>query len=124
MPTIKPFAAVRYARRPGLDFSTVIAPPYDVLTAAGKAALQTANPHNIVTVDFPHPIQKQLGPPNAYADAAITLRAWLNSGVLVQDVRPALYPYTQVYDYHDHTFHRRAFFALVKLSPFGEGHVV
>ncbi len=124
MPTLRPFSAIRYARRSDLDFNQVIAPPYDVLSAQDKANLQAQDPHNIVTIDFPHPVQKQLGPDNVYADAAITLRAWLSSGILIQDSRPAFYPYTQTYSHHDRTFHRRGFFALVRLSPFGAGHVV
>ena len=38
MASIRPFAAIRYANRPNLRFSDVIAPPYDVLDDAGKAA--------------------------------------------------------------------------------------
>src|SRR5690242_13466053 len=35
--TIRPFAGIRYANRPDIDFSSVIAPPYDVLDETGKA---------------------------------------------------------------------------------------
>src|SRR6266705_3554443 len=37
---------------------------------------------------------------------------------------PDFYPYMQTYDHAGRTVHRRGFFALVRLSPFGEGHVV
>ncbi len=42
MARIRPFAGIHYARRPELNFSNVIAPPYDVLDEKGKARLQAA----------------------------------------------------------------------------------
>ena len=124
MASIRPFAAVRYASRPGLNFADVIAPPYDVLDDRGKAALQARHPHNIVTVDFPHTAPKTAGPDDVYEQAAITFGAWLKSGVLRRDERRALYPYTQTFDHNGRTLHRRGFIALVRLSPFGQGQVV
>ena len=44
--------------------------------------------------------------------------------MLQQDRRAALYPYSQTFSYHGKIFHRKGFIALVKLSPFGGGHVV
>jgi uncharacterized protein (DUF1015 family) len=124
MAHIRPFAAIRYANRPDLNFSNVIAPPYDVINDAGKAALQAKHPHNIVTVDFPYTVPKTAGPDSAYDHAAITFKSWLSAGVLKRDQRRALYPYTQVYEHNGRTLHRRGFIALVRLSPFGEGQVV
>jgi uncharacterized protein (DUF1015 family) len=124
MPDIRPFAGIRYAHRPDLDLSKLIAPPYDVLNDAQKAALQSRHANNIVTIDLPFTPPKSVGPDEVYAKANMTLRAWLSAGILVQDRRAAIYPYTQVFGHHGKTFHRRGFIALVKLSPFGEGHVV
>jgi uncharacterized protein (DUF1015 family) len=124
MASIRPFAAVRYAARPGMQFSDVIAPPYDVLDDRGKAALQARHPHNVVTVDFPYTVPKTAGPDDVYEQAAITFNAWLHAGVLKRDERRALYPYTQSFEHHGRTMHRRGFIALVRLSPFGQGQVV
>ena len=124
MPDIRPFAGIRYARRPDLELSRLIAPPYDVLDDAQKAALQARHANNIVTVDLPFTPPKKVGPDEVYAKAHTTLRAWLSAGILVQDRRAAIYPYTQSFTHHGKVFHRRGFIALVKLSPFGEGHVV
>jgi uncharacterized protein (DUF1015 family) len=124
MPDIRPFTGIRYARRPELDLSKLIAPPYDVLDDAQKAVLQARHANNIVTVDLPFTPPKSVGPDEVYAKANTTLKAWRSAGILVQDRRAAIYPYTQVFEHHGKTFHRRGFIALVKLSPFGEGHVV
>src|SRR5207244_8681540 len=98
--------------------------PYDVLDERGKAALVAKHPHNIVSIDLPHLPPKTVGPDAVYEKANITLEAWLDSGVLIQDPRPALYPYMQSYEHNGKIFHRRGFFALVRLAPFGEGHVI
>src|SRR5438477_5092233 len=114
--TIRPFTGIRYAARPELDFSSVIAPPYDVLDEAGKAALQAKHPNNIVNVDLPWLPPKTVGPDEAYERANVTLQAWLSAGILKRDPRPAIYPYTQSYDHAGKTFHRRGLIATVRLS--------
>ena len=124
MARLRPFSAIRYARRPSLHFSNVIAPPYDVLDERGKAALQAKDAHNIVSVDLPHLPPKTVGPDETYEKANIHLQSWIDAGVLIQDPRPALYPYMQSFEHHGRTFHRHGFFALVRLSPFGKGDVV
>ncbi len=115
---------IRYSRRKQIDFSQVIAPPYDVLDEDGKAKLQARHPNNIVTVDLPHLPPKSVGPDATYEKAAMTLQSWLAGGVLEKDARAALYPYTQTYEHSGRAFHRRGFLAAVRLSPFGKGEVV
>jgi uncharacterized protein (DUF1015 family) len=121
---IRPFAGVHYANQPGGDISAVIAPPYDVLDIAGRGTLQAKHPQNVVNIDLPHLPAKAAGPDEVYARANVTLNAWLRSGVLRKDVRPALYPYAQSYEHAGRRFHRRGFIALVRLSPFSAGEVV
>src|SRR2546430_15547824 len=110
MVNIRPFTAIHYARQGDLDLSKVIAPPYDVLDERGKAALVARHPHNIVSIDLPHLPPKTVGPDAVYEKANVTLEAWLDSGVLIQDPLPALYPYMQSYEHNGKIFHRRASF--------------
>lgn len=128
MAQLRPFPAIRYARRGGtnktFDVSNLIAPPFDVQDEASKAALSAKDPHNIVYVDLPHIPPKAAGPIEKYRGANATLDSWLDSGTLIQDPRPGFYPYTQTFEHRGRTAHRRAFYALVRLSPFGKGEVV
>lgn len=124
MASIRPFAGIHYARRKELNFSNAIAPPYDVLDEAGKAALEAREAHNIVRIDLPHMPPKTAGPDLAYQQADVTLQSWLAGGILERDRRAALYPYSQSFSHAGRTFHRRGFIALVKLSAFGAGDVV
>lgn len=81
MPRFEPFNAIHYPA--SADFDAVIAPPYDVLSDADVAGLQTRDPHNIVWVDVP------TGGDDRYQQAALTLRRWLSAGVLVHDEVPS-----------------------------------
>lgn len=119
MADIRPFHAIRYADRRDLPLSSLIAPPYDVLDEQQKAALQARHPNNIVTVDLPFTPPKAVGPDAVYEGANMTLQAWLSTGVLAKDRRPAMYPYAQSFTLHGKTYHRRGFVCLVKLTPFG-----
>jgi uncharacterized protein (DUF1015 family) len=121
---LRPFNAIRYSRRDGSDVSRLIAPPFDVQDENSKAALQAKDPHNIVNVDLPHLPPKAAGPLEKYQAANITLEAWLDRGVLIQDSQAGFYPYMQTYEQHGRMHHRKGFYALVRLSPFGQGHVV
>ena len=123
MAHIRPFAAIRYVSRDG-NISSRIAPPYDVLDEARKQQLLQQDAHNIVKVDLPYTPPKVAGPDEVYTQANATLQQWLADGVIAPDRRAGFYPYMQSYDHAGKTIHRRGFFALVKLSPFGQGEIV
>jgi uncharacterized protein (DUF1015 family) len=108
----------------GPDLSALVAPPFDVLDETSKAALQAKHPNNIVTIDLPYLPPKAVGPDEVYTKANTTLQSWIASGILQKSPRPSIYPYTQSFDHNGRTYHRRGFFATVKISAFGEGHVV
>jgi len=116
---IRPFAGIRYDRAKHPEVSKLIAPPYDVLDDAQKAALQGKHPNNVVTVDLPFMPPKSVGPDSVYSQADTTIQSWLSAGVLKKDARAAMYPYMQTYDLGGRTHHRRGFIALVRLTFFG-----
>jgi uncharacterized protein (DUF1015 family) len=114
---IRPFRGWRYA---ATDVSALIAPPYDILDAADKAALLGRSADNIVAVDMPHVPPNEPGPAGEYEAAAATLAEWNASGRMVQDPRPALYVYQQTYTRAGKTYCRRAILAGVRATDFGK----
>ncbi|HEX8340362.1 MAG TPA: DUF1015 domain-containing protein [Tepidisphaeraceae bacterium] len=118
MAEIRPFAALRYDPTRFGDLSDVLAPPYDVLDAAGKAKLQARSPYNIVGVDLPYLPPKAVGPDAVYADAARTIADWTSAGVLKADALPAIYAYSQSFTVRGRTFDRRGMIALVRIEEF------
>jgi uncharacterized protein (DUF1015 family) len=83
VPRFEPFPALRYA--PGVDWSKVIAPPYDVLSEADLDRLGSTDPHNIVHVDVP----RERDGAGRYEAAGARLRQWIAEGVLVRDDEPS-----------------------------------
>lgn len=122
---VRPFAAIRYdARRLSGDLSGVIAPPYDVLDEADRAALLSRDPHNIVAVDLPHVPPKSAGPPEAYERAARLLSLWQKDGVLIRESSPALYIYHQTFEHAGRKYTRNKYIARLRLRGFSEGVIL
>ena len=117
---IKPFQGWRYAAADG-NVGDRIAPPYDILSQADKAALLARDERNIVAVDLPHCPPAEVGPDSAYRAAAETLAAWQVDGTMVREGRPALYAYRQDFTWAGRSYQRRAIVAAVRLAAFGEG---
>lgn len=114
---IRPIQGWRYA---GQDVSKFIAPPYDILSGADKAALLAREARNIVAVDLPHVPPKEVGPDAEYQGAAELLGRWQSSGVLRRDARPAIYAYEQTFTWAGRTYRRRSMIAAVRATPLGQ----
>jgi uncharacterized protein (DUF1015 family) len=124
MPEIAPFRAIRYnPSRFDKDHSKLVAPPYDVLSAADKADLLGQSDRNIVAVDLPHVPPESAGPDPVYADAAGRLRQWMQDGTLIVEQKPSIYVYHQEYEHGGRRYTRKKFFARMRLEPFGTGTV-
>ena len=82
MPRFTPFSALRYSV-PEID--DLIAPPYDVLSAADLDELVGRSPWNITHVDVP----RESDGPDRYAAAAATLNSWIDAGVMACDDTPS-----------------------------------
>ncbi|NLE23300.1 MAG: DUF1015 domain-containing protein [Actinobacteria bacterium] len=116
MAHISPFRGIRY--RPDIPLDDVVAPPYDVLSAAQAAGLRARSPYNAVHVDLPVPPGTQADD-DAYLRAARTFRSWREQGVLVQDELPGIVVVDQTYtgpDGRERT--RRGFIARLRLASF------
>jgi len=117
---IRPFRGWRYSPAACGDIGPMLAPPYDVLTAADKQALLARCDRNIVAVDLPHVPPKQLGPARLYEQAADRLAQWQASGVLCQEARPALYVYEQTFGWAGRRYDRRAMLCGIRATELGK----
>ena len=80
------FVPIRAERfRDQSRLSDVIAPPYDVLSPAGRAELAARSSHNIVHLTLP------VGRPDPYAAAAAVLARWREEAALVREAAPCVY---------------------------------
>jgi uncharacterized protein (DUF1015 family) len=118
MARIRPLRGYRYDLPRLGDAGLLLAPPYDVVDAAGRAALGARSPHNCIHVILPE------GEGDAkYAEGARRFAA-LQQEALVRDARPSFYVYHQTFtaDGKQHT--RKGVIALIELTRFGEGPVL
>src|ERR1700728_2680119 len=93
MAEIQPLRALRYDLAVTDGLQDVIAPPYDVIDAAGRTELAARSPYNVVRIDLPEAAEGE----DPYQSAAAELLSWRGEGAVVRDDRPALWALAQMY---------------------------
>lgn len=128
MSQIFPFQGMLYDQTLVGAINDVVAPPYDIIDAAGQKRLHDRHPHNIIRMELGLD-QSGDGPAqNRYTRAAATLQTWIKDGIFKRDTRPAVYyhtiEYTPPYSAPDAPKKiLRGFLALVKLEALDSGHI-
>jgi uncharacterized protein (DUF1015 family) len=120
VPEIRPFRALRYDVATIGDPARVVAPPYDVISAAEQERLLARHPANVVRLDLPR-IEPGEEPDDRYRRAARTLAGWRSDGTLHKDPHPSIYVYEQTYRVpgSDVARTQRGFFGRIRLEAFG-----
>lgn len=128
MSTIIPFHGTVYDAKVVGDVKQVVAPPYDIIDAAGQKALYERHSQNIIRLELGLD-QPGDGPANnRYTRAAATLQDWLKSGALKRDAQPTIYYHTIEYappyaPAGAPTKTLKGFIATVKLEALDSGHI-
>jgi len=120
VPRFQPLPGVRYAAPDG-RLDDVLAPPYDVITAADRERLVARSEYNAVRLELP----AAEGGRNPYEVAASLWRRWQDEGVLVTDDEPSFYVYRM--GYHDEAGQPRqttGVLGALELSTLDEGEVL
>jgi uncharacterized protein (DUF1015 family) len=121
MTDVQPLRALHYDPAVAGPLSDLVAPPYDVIDAAQRAALLERSPFNVVAVDLPQPRE---GAADRYESASQLFESWQSEGALVRDDEPALWAHTQDYAGPDGIGRtRRGFFCRVRIEGYGPGRV-
>jgi uncharacterized protein (DUF1015 family) len=116
MVAIRPFSGSRYDARAG-DASLLLAPPYDVVDADGRAELAGRSANNCIHVILPE------GEGDAKYERGAAEFARLQANALRTDPEPGFYVYHQAFEFAGQHYVRRGFVGLVELTRFGEGPV-
>ena len=123
MAIIKPFKGLRYNQDIIKDISSVVTPPYDVISPQEQERYYHLHPNNIIRLDFGKDLPGDTEKVNKYTRAAEFLNNWEKSGILKQEDSPAIYIYDQECLSENMRIVRRGFIALVKLEPFENGYI-
>jgi uncharacterized protein (DUF1015 family) len=128
MAKIIPFQGTAYDTSVVGNVSQVVAPPYDIIDAAGQQALHDRHPHNIIRLELGLDQPGDSPMNNRYTRAATALHEWLRSGALKRDAHPTLYYHT--IDYRPPGSNARTpmkvlkgFLATVQLEALDSGHI-
>lgn len=119
MADIIPFRGLCYNREKIKDVSSVLAPPYDVISPEDEAELREKSPYNIVRLI----LSRDEDGKDRYTLASETLEHWIDAGILCKDDSPSIYLYEQGYRFHGEERKRRGFIALMRLEEYG-GNVI
>jgi len=121
---IAPFRGIRYQTGSFRDLSSLIAPPYDVITLEMRVALYARDEHNFVRVELPQDESAKSKEGDRYSRAAATLHFWLAQGVLIQEEKPAFYVLEQEFQVEGKWWRRRGVFAALRLPEKGRSYVL
>ena len=129
MAQIIPFRGTLYDPRSSVgSIRNVVAPPYDIIDAAGQKALHDRHPQNIIRLELGMDEPGDDATNNRYTRAAETLGSWIARGALKRDAQPALYYHTIEYappssDARAPKKTLRGFLTTTKLEPLDSGHI-
>jgi uncharacterized protein (DUF1015 family) len=126
MAKIAPFRGTRYNRNKVDDLSKVVCQPYDRIRYGLQDKYYDLHPYNMVRITKGREFEGDAPDgENVYTRARDYFRAWMDSGYLLRDPRPALYAYHQSFTLPDGTeLTRKATIAALELVEFSEGIVL
>jgi uncharacterized protein (DUF1015 family) len=114
MPDLKPFRALRYDERQAGPLESLVAPPYDVISAADRERYMTRSPYNVVRLTLP----------DDEAKAADLLAEWQQDDILVRDEEPSYWWLAQDYVGPDKVARRRdGLVVALRIEPYETGRI-
>ncbi len=123
MAEVRPFRGIRFDPR-RVNASTVVCPPFDVISPTEQQAYHDRDPHNVIRLELGLGNSDPDAPDNWYARAASTLQAWLRDGVLIQDATPSVYLYEHRFVRRGQQRARRGVLVAGRLHDWAEGIVL
>ncbi len=112
---IKPFNAVFYNKEKVKDLSSVVCPPYDVISPAEQDYFYDLDPHNFIRIL----LGKDTPQEDKYKRSGALFDNWLKDRVLIQDQKKAVYFYSQQYNIKGEKKTRYGFIALLRIGDKG-----
>ena len=88
MVDFQPFRGIRYSSSAG-EISSLICPPYDVISDEDRETLLSKNEYNMVRLELSEAISGR--DPQEYASSSLNYSSWLSHGILFQDENPSFY---------------------------------
>ncbi len=120
MAEVRPFQGVRYNQQLVTDLSSVICPPYDIITPQVEPELYHQSEYNFVRLEHGRQLPQDTIVDNRYTRSAATLEEWLKLGVLKIDEAPAIYLHDHYFKHQEKQYRRRGIIVCVRLEEWDE----
>ena len=122
MVEVLPFQALTYNLGIVPDISSVISPPYDVISDEMREDLYARNSFNVVRLEYSR--ETNIGG-DKYEEAARDLQSWIAEGILESASDASFFLLTQSYvDAYGASRRRKVLIARVRLAEFSDGSVL
>jgi len=123
MIVIKPFNAVFYNKEKVRNLSSVVCPPYDVISPLQQDYYQKLSPYNLIHILLGRDVPGE----DKYKRSGLLFNSWLKDKIIVKDSKEAIYFYSQQYNIKGERKTRLGFIALLRLGDekapvFGHEH--
>jgi len=121
----QPFKAWRYDTQ-RVDVSTVLAPPYDVISQEKQQKLYDRSAYNCIRLILNKKNPNDTDQNNAYTRARDAFQHWQKEGILIREKEPCYYVYRQTFKdpVTGSIKNRFALLGRVRLEPFEKGIIV
>jgi len=113
---VRPFYGLRYNLQRVPNLSSVITPPYDVISLTERLSYHRKSPYNIIRLEYGEEQPGDSADNNKYTRAAATLDAWMKEVILIREEKPALYVIEHKFPYQDSVKSRLGLIARVRLE--------
>ncbi|MFA4904917.1 MAG: DUF1015 domain-containing protein [Candidatus Margulisiibacteriota bacterium] len=123
MAKLFPFKGILYNKKKLKNLAKVMSPPYDVVPPDLRDELYKKSEFNIIRLILGKEFTGDTEYNNKYVRAATTLSGWLRHEILIQDAKPAIYVYEQVFAVKRQKHRRLGFISLLRLEDMGRGKV-
>ncbi len=120
---VRPFCGLRYNMQRIDDPSTIITPPYDVISSEERSLYYHLSPFNVIRLEFGEELPGDFPGNNRYTRAAAALHDWLREEVLIREKKPALYILEHRFPYRETEKSRWGVIARVRLEDFEKGGI-
>lgn len=124
MADVSPFRGVHFNLDKAGDPSTLISPPYDIISPQQRRVLHEVSSYNFVRLVFGEEHPWDSDSDNRFTRAGEFLRNWMESGILVQDEAPGLYRQRIQYSVGGQTKRLEGLVALVNGRPYEDGIIL
>ena len=117
MPNIIPFKGLRYNLNTK-DITSVVSPPYDVISSDEKKDLENKSKYNAVHVELPGQNNED------YLRASELFASWIREEVIIQDKIPSIYLAKHEFSINNKIISRYEIYASLELASLDSGTIL